>query len=82
MTPEEVRIIVRESVRETLVSIGVDTADSDAVTRMQKNMAWLNNRVELEERISAKVVVTIAVAAVGGLLSVLVLGFKQLFQGS
>lgn len=80
MTEEQVKRIVRETVETTLTSIGLDIDDSDAIKRHQKNMAWLDKRVALEERVGSKVILTIAVAAVGGILSAVVMGFKTLFH--
>lgn len=80
MTDEEVRHIVKETVQETLTSIGIDTTDAEGVLRAQKNMRWLNNRVGLEERVSGKIIVAVAVAAVGGLLSALVVGVRTILH--
>lgn len=78
MTEEEVRRIVRESVQQTLTSIGLDTTDADAIKRAQRNMIWLDSRVALEERVSGRVIVAVAVAAVGGVLSLIAAGVKTL----
>lgn len=80
MTEEDVKRIVRETVETTLTSIGLDIDDGDAIKRHQKNMLWLDKRVALEERVGGKVIMTVAVAAVGGLISTLVLGVKTLLN--
>ncbi len=80
MTEEDVKRVVRETVQATLISIGLDTSDGEAIQRHQKNMTWLNKRVELEERVGSKVIMTVAVAAVGGVISSLVLGVKTLLH--
>lgn len=78
MTEEEVRRVVHETVQQTLTSIGLDTTDGDAIKRAQRNMLWLDSRVALEERVSGRVIVAVAVAAVGGVLSLIAAGIKAL----
>ena len=47
---EKVRQIVRETVRETLTSIGINVIDSDAAIEVQKDQAWLRKaRVNYDE---------------------------------
>lgn len=78
MTKEEIRHIVHETVQQTLTSIGLDTTDGEAIKRAQRNMLWLDSRVALEERVSGRVIVAVAVAAVGGVLSLIAAGVKTL----
>jgi hypothetical protein len=80
MDTEETRRIVRDTVEQTLISIGLDISDPDAIKSMQKNMAWVENRRLLEEKLSWKIVATVAVFFVGGLLSALILGFKTILN--
>lgn len=80
MEHEETRLLIHVTVQETLTALGIDTTDPEAIIRVQKNMAWVNTRRELEERLSWKVVAAIVVLFTSGLLSMLILGAKTLLN--
>lgn len=40
-SPEEIRQIVKETVHETLTTIGINAYDHDALIEVQKDQAWL-----------------------------------------
>lgn len=40
-TPEEIRQIVRDTVHETLTTIGINAYDHEALIEVQKDQAWL-----------------------------------------
>lgn len=79
MTDEEIRRIVRTTVQETLTAVGLDTTDGDAVKRAQRNFLWLDTRVALEERVTSRMIMAVAVAAVGGILSLIAAGVRALW---
>jgi hypothetical protein len=80
MSPEETRKIVRASVQETLVSLGIDISNPESVEKWQRNMAWVDDRRRLEQHLSWKVVAALAVFVVGGVLSALILGVKTILN--
>ena len=82
MTEAEVKTIVKEAVEETLTAIGLDISSVEAKIERQKDNDWVRSRRQLEEKISWKLLVLILTTAVGGVLSIFILGFKTLFLKS
>lgn len=80
MNAEETRRIVRATVQETLVSLGIDITDHESLDKFQRNMAWVDDRRQLEKHLSWKVVAALAVFVVGGVLSAVILGVKTILN--
>ncbi|MCR4332287.1 MAG: hypothetical protein NUV34_06225 [Sulfuricaulis sp.] len=74
MTEQETRAIVREAVRETLISLGID---SDDHTGLQQDMAFLRSWRESTSAIKRQGLLTAVGVIVIGFLGLLVASFFQ-----
>ena len=61
LSSEEVRVIVKEAVKETLVSIGVDVEDA---TEVQKDMAYIRQFRKGSQSLKGNIIRTIIVVLV------------------
>jgi hypothetical protein len=72
---EEVKIIVAESVRQTLMQLGI--ASNDPI-EMQKDMQHLREWRQTMDSVKSKGVITITAMFFTGIAAALWLGFKEL----
>lgn len=78
MTPADVKAIVSETVRETLLSLGVDTSDPLAV---QRDFAALREWRQSIEAVRAKGIVALVGIVFAGGAALLWAGFKVKLGG-
>lgn len=76
MEREEIKEIARETVRETLLSLGVATNEDEDVLAIQDDMRWLRKQRKTTEDISIWVKYGMISTVIGGFLYVLWEGFK------
>ncbi len=78
MTDEQIRRVVRQTVRETLIELGLDVSSPDEIVRRQADFAYLRKAREGAEdlrRIARRSAVGIALSALAYALWV---GFKAM----
>lgn len=76
MTPEEVKAIAHEAVKETLLSLGVATGEDADILSLQQDMAWLRRQRLSTQEIAKWVRRGIITTAISGLLYLLWSGLK------
>lgn len=74
-TRDELERIVAESVRQTLIQLGISTLDP---LEMQKDMQHLREWRKSMENIKSKAMITTLTVFLSGLLAALWLGFKDI----
>lgn len=74
-TRDELERIVAESVRQTLIQLGISTLDP---LEMQKDMQHLRDWRKSVENIKSKALLTTLAVFLSGLLAAFWLGFKEL----
>lgn len=77
MSPEELRSVVSQAVKDTLTTLGIDTADPLA---MQKDFQHLRDWRESTDNIKKKGLITLVGILVAGALGAMVLGAKAYFK--
>lgn len=73
MTDQEIRTIVRQTVHETLQSIGIDTADP---IKAQRNFQFLTSWRESADAIKRQAVTTTIIVLVTGALALVALWIR------
>jgi hypothetical protein len=76
MTQDEIRAIVRQAVRDTLIELGVDTSDNQAMLAMQQDFAFLRKQRLMAELIGRQTRIALIGALIAGLLAALWAGVK------
>ncbi len=76
MTQDEIRAVVRQAVRDTLIELGVDTSDNQAMLGMQQDFAFLRKQRLMAELIGRQTRIALIGALIAGLLAALWAGFK------
>lgn len=77
-TRDELERIVAESVRQTLIQLGISTLDP---LEMQKDMQHLREWRKSMESIKSKAMLTTLAVFLSGVLAALWLGFKTIVRG-
>lgn len=72
LTNDEARALVRESVRETLTALGVDT---EKPIEFQDDLRFLRSLRKTHETVSAQALGTLVKVLVTGTVALLILGF-------
>lgn len=73
----EIERIVAESVRQTLIQLGISTLDP---LEMQKDMQHLREWRKSMENVKSKAVITTLTVLLSGILAALWLGFKAIIN--
>jgi hypothetical protein len=76
MTQDEIRAVVRQAVRDTLIELGVDTSDNQAMLAMQQDFAFLRKQRLMAELIGRQTRIALIGALIAGLLAALWAGVK------
>ena len=76
MTQDEIRAVVRQAVRDTLIELGVDTSDNQAMLAMQQDFAFLRKQRLMAELIGRQARIALIGALIAGLLAALWAGLK------
>lgn len=76
-TRDELERIVAESVRQTLIQLGISTLDP---LEMQKDMQHLREWRKSMENVKSKAVITTLTVLLSGILAALWLGFKAIIN--
>lgn len=79
MDEKQVREIVKESVKETLVTLGIEACDP---IDMQRDFQFLREVRQTAEKVKGKAILAAVGVLVAALLGVLWLGFKETLLGS
>lgn len=74
LSSEEVRVIVKEAVKETLVSIGVDVDDA---TEVQKDMAYIRQFRKGSQSLRGNIIRTIVTILIPATLYLMWEAFKS-----
>ena len=69
MTQDEIRAVVRQAVRDTLIELGVDTSDNQAMLAMQQDFAFLRKQRLMAELIGRQTRIALIGALIAGLLA-------------
>lgn len=77
-TRDELERIVAESVRQTLIQLGISTLDP---LEMQKDMQHLREWRKSMESIKSKAMLTTLAVFLSGILAAMWLGFKSIVRG-
>ena len=76
MTQDEIRAVVRQAVRDTLIELGVDTSGNQAMLAMQQDFAFLRKQRLMAELIGRQARIALIGALIAGLLAALWAGLK------
>ena len=76
MTQDEIRAVVRQAVRDTLIELGVDTSGNQAMLAMQQDFAFLRQQRLMAELIGRQTRIALIGALIAGLLAALWAGLK------
>lgn len=71
---EELRAIIRETVRETMLELGVDSSDN---LEMQRDMSFLRDLRKARDSMTAKMVAVAVGVLITAALGAIALGIRQ-----
>lgn len=74
---DELKVVVSESVRQTLIQIGISTADP---IEMQKDMQHLRSWRTSMEQVQRKSMLTLITVAISGIFAMLWVGFTTMIS--
>lgn len=77
LTEAELRLLVKETIHETLTSLGVDHSNP---LEMQKDNLFIREQRLAKESIEKKAKLTLLVIALGGLITLVLTGLREYFK--
>jgi len=77
MTREEIREVIQDTVRETLLTMGVDTKDPMSV---QKDFQWVRRMRSTSEKLQSQGMIALLSILISALLAAAWLGVQSMFR--
>lgn len=78
MTPEEQRSLVKQTVTETLLQLGVDVTEPEQVLEFQRDLQHLRKWRKTVETVESRSALAIVLTLISGIAAAAWLGFQQM----
>lgn len=79
LTPEQLRQVVRETVHETMISLGIEASE---VAEMQRDFIFLRQLRQTHEQIKSRALIVLVGTIITATLGAVWLGLASIFGGA